>query len=82
MDKKMHNGLKAEVVFADELKYIKSENVKEYVLKCFEKLTPDYFWEGQSSSSGKFHPAVANKEHGLVLHTKLCVWWEGISREL
>jgi hypothetical protein len=71
----MNNGLKAEIVFKEELEYIKSENIKEYVLKCFEKLTPDYFWVASASSSGKFHPIVARKKHGLVLHTKLCVWW-------
>ncbi len=75
MDKEMNNGLKAEVVFKDEIKYIKSDNVRKYLLECFKKLTPDYFWDGQASSSGKFHPAIANRKHGLVLHTKLCVWW-------
>lgn len=71
----MNNREKAILVFGEELGYIKSESILEFVLECFNKLTPDYFWEGVSSSSGRFHPAVSNKEHGLVIHTKLCVWW-------
>jgi len=71
----MNNGYKAKVVFADELKYIKSQKIKDYVVACFHKLTPEYFWDAPASSSGKYHPAVSNKKHGLVNHTKLCVWW-------
>jgi len=71
----MNNCEKAQLVFAEELAYIKSDSVRGYVLECFKELTPDYFWDGPASSSGRFHPDVANKEHGLVLHTKLCVWW-------
>ncbi len=40
----MDDGYKAEKVFAEELKYIKSDNIKKYVLECFDKLTPDYFY--------------------------------------
>lgn len=71
----MNNGYKAEIVFQDEFKYIKSQKIKDYVVACFHKLTPDYFWEAPASSSGKYHPYVSNKKHGLVNHTKLCVWW-------
>lgn len=66
---------KAEVVFKKELEYISSKGIKDFVLKCFEELTPDYFWDFTASSSQLHHPRVSNKKHGLVLHTKLCVWW-------
>ncbi len=66
---------KAEIVFKEELNDITSKGIRSFVLKCFEELTPDYFWDGPASSSYKYHPRIANKEHGIVLHTKLCVWW-------
>lgn len=71
----MSNSEKAEIVFVEELKYIKSEAVRSFTLKCFNELTPDYFWDFTASSSLKHHPKVSNKKHGIVLHTKLCVWW-------
>ena len=71
----MNNREKAELVFAEELNEIKEPNVKRFVLKCFEELTPDYFWDVAASSSGKHHPKISNYEHGLVLHTKLVCWW-------
>jgi len=66
---------RAEVVFKEELKYIKSLAIKSFTLKCFNDLTPDYFWDFTASSTQKHHPKVSNKKHGIVLHTKLCVWW-------
>jgi hypothetical protein len=71
----MDNRKKAELVFEEELAFIKNILIKEFVLECFDKLTPDYFWDGPASSTGKHHPKISNKKHGLVLHTKLCVWW-------
>ena len=71
----MNNREKAELVFSEELEYIKSTAIKSFTLKCFEELTPDYFWDFTASSSQKHHPKVSNKQHGIVIHTKLCVWW-------
>ena len=71
----MTNREEAELVFEEELAYIESDNIKEFVLDCFDKLTPNYFWEIAASSSGKHHPKIANRKHGLILHVKLCVWW-------
>ncbi len=71
----MSNAAKAGIVFKNELKYIKSSAIKNFTLKCFDELTPDYFWDFTASSTQKNHPKVSNKEHGLVLHIKLCVWW-------
>lgn len=71
----MTNKNKAEVVFNEELKYIKSPPILSFTLRCFEELTPDYFWDFTASSTQKNHPRISNKKHGLVIHTKLCVWW-------
>ena len=71
----MTNKEEAELVFKEELAYIKSETIKQFVLDCFDELTPTYFWEIAASSSGKHHPKIANRKHGLIVHTKLCVWW-------
>lgn len=71
----MFNDRKAELVFKEELEYIKSPAIKSFTLKCFKELTPDYFWDFTASSTQKYHPKVSNKKHGIVIHTKLCVWW-------
>jgi len=66
---------KVEVVFEEELNYISSYPISDFVVKCFNDLVPDYFWDFSASSSHKYHPKISNIKHGLVLHTKLCVWW-------
>jgi hypothetical protein len=71
----MTNRELAELVFKEELAYIKSDNIRQFVLDCFDELTPDYFWEVAGSSSGLHHPKIANRKHGLIVHVKLCVWW-------
>ena len=71
----MTNKELAELVFKEELAYIESDSIKKFVLDCFDKLTPDYFWDMAASSSGKHHPKIANRKHGLIVHVKLCVWW-------
>jgi len=71
----MSNGTKAKIVFKEELSYIKSTAIKSFTIKCFEKLTSNYFWDFTASSTQTHHPKVSNKKHGIILHTKLCVWW-------
>jgi len=71
----MSNREIARKVFDEELKYIQSRCTKSFTLSCFDKLTPDYFWDFSASSSHKHHPQACNGEHGIVIHTKLCVWW-------
>lgn len=66
---------KAEIYFSEELSYISSKPIKDFVLKCFNELTPDYFWTFSAFSSHKHHPSISNGKYGIVLHTKLCVWW-------
>ena len=71
----MTNKELAELVFKEELVYIESDDIKQFVLDCFDKLAPDYFWDVAASSSGLHHPKIVNRKHGLIVHVKLCVWW-------
>ena len=52
-----------------EIDYIKNERIKN---ACTEmvKLLPDYFFEVPAASTGKYHPAYASGEGGLLRHTK------------
>ena len=52
-----------------EIEYIKNERIKN---ACTEmvKLLPDYFFEVPAASTGKYHPAYASGEGGLLRHTK------------
>lgn len=54
--------------------------------------TPDYFYKGWASSTGKYHPACTCKDGGLVVHVKravyitnrLCGGWglEGLDKDI
>ncbi len=71
----MKNWKKAKIIFKDELCLIKDPDIVNLVNLCFENLTPEYFWEAPASSSSLHHPTISNKKGGVVLHTKLAVWW-------
>ena len=66
---------KAETIFQKELNQIHDPEIKQFVIDCFDKLCPDYFWTCPCSTTGKYHPQVSLGEGGLVRHTKLAVWW-------
>ena len=66
---------KAETIFAKELNQIHDKIIKQFVIDCFDKLCPDYFWTCPCSTTGKYHPQVSLGVGGLVRHTKLAVWW-------
>ena len=59
-------------VFTKELTYINDKDIKRAVLALIEKV-PDYFFKIEASSTGKYHPAYASGEGGLVRHTKAVV---------
>lgn len=59
-------------VFKKELSYIKNEDIKESCIYMINIL-PDYFFEVPASSTGKYHPAFAGSQNGLVKHTKVAV---------
>ena len=66
---------KAETIFQKELSLIHDKDIKDFVVTCFDKLCPDYFWTCPCSTTGKYHPQVSLGVGGLVRHTKLAVWW-------
>ena len=45
-------------IFKIELDYIKDERLKDNAKIILEKL-PDYFYEVQAASTGKYHPKYA-----------------------
>lgn len=61
-----------EEVFKVELGYIKSTKIRKACLEMI-KLLPEYFFEVPASSTGKYHPAYAMGEGGLLRHTKAAV---------
>lgn len=58
--------------FKTELGYIKTESYKEDFNYLISNL-PDYFFEIEASSTGKYHPRYALGEGGLLRHTKAAV---------
>ena len=49
---------------------VKNERLRRSCVEML-KLLPDYFYKVEASSSGKYHPAFALGEGGLVRHTKV-----------
>lgn len=64
----------AEQVFQEELAQLTPQG-REFALKVFEHLAPNYFFSAPASSSGKYHPAVSLGAGGIVRHTKYAFWW-------
>lgn len=52
-----------------EIDLIENDNVRKFAEYCLWNL-PEYFFHIPASSSGKYHPAYALGEGGLVRHTK------------
>jgi len=66
---------KVEDVFKDELDLIEDTIIKNFVINCFNELTPDYFWDVPCSTSGKYYPQISLGPGGLVRHVKYAIWW-------
>lgn len=58
--------------FEKEYEYIKNEKYRENI-KILVELLPDYFFEIEASSTGKYHPEFSLGKTGLVRHTKAAV---------
>lgn len=56
-------------IFEKELGYIVTDEIRRLVEVGLENL-PDYFFTMAASTTGKYHPAYALGEGGLVRHTK------------
>ena len=59
-------------IFKKELSYIVDEDIKESLAIMIDKV-PDYFFTIPAASTGKYHPAFAQGDGGLVRHTKAAV---------
>lgn len=59
-------------VFEKELNYIINDRYRKSAETLIE-LLPDYFFEVQAASTGKYHPAFTLGSGGLVRHTKTAV---------
>ena len=59
-------------LFQNELAWIQDDAIRSFVHDALIKL-PDYFFHVAASSTGKYHPAYALGEGGLVRHTKAAV---------
>ncbi len=59
-------------VFEQEFKYIENESYRHDAMYLIDSL-PDYFFTIPAASTGKYHPAYAQGEGGLVRHTKAAV---------
>lgn len=58
--------------FNKELELIKDNRLKENTKIILNNL-PDYFYEVQAASTGKYHPSYALGEKGLIRHVKAAV---------
>lgn len=59
-------------MFIDELALIKDDEIRATTARLLDG-APEYFWHVAASSSGKYHPAYALGEGGLVRHVKAAV---------
>jgi len=59
-------------LFEKELKYIKDEKIRSSA-KIMLDLLPNYFFEIEASSTGKYHPEFTLGKRGLVRHVKAAV---------
>ncbi len=55
-------------LFVEEIKKIHNETWRNACLEMVDKI-PNYFWVVPASSSGKYHPAFALGDGGLVRHS-------------
>lgn len=58
-----------EEIFKTELNYINDSEVRKSLIVMLE-LLPDYFFKVAASSTGKYHPAYATGDGGLLRHSK------------
>lgn len=56
-----------------ELNYIKNSRIRKSA-EIFVNMLPDYFFTTAASSTGKYHPAFAAGEGGLLRHSKAAAY--------
>ena len=68
-------------LFEREILLLESEDLRNFARWFFDVHVGDWFWKSGASSSGKYHPAFAQGEGGLVRHTRaVCMVCEELLR--
>ncbi len=60
-------------ILRHEINYIQNERIRKSC-EVFVSMLPDYFFKVAAASTGKYHPAFANGEGGLVRHSKVAAY--------
>ena len=67
--------------FEREILLLESEDLRDFARWYLDNEVGDWFWKSGASSSGKYHPAFAQGEGGLVRHTRaVCMVCEELLR--
>jgi hypothetical protein len=75
------HGQRAQRAFGPELAKISDQRIKDFVIRCFDTICPDYFWERAASKRGVYHPKFVDGVGGLVRHVKYgCFWLDQFCR--
>ena len=68
-------------LFEREILLLESEDLRDFARFYLDKWVGNWFWKSGASSSGKYHPAFAQGEGGLVRHTRaVCMVCEELLR--
>ena len=60
--------------FEREIMKISNAQLQDFVRYFFNEVVGNWFWKSGASSSGRYHPAFAQGEGGLVRHTRAVCW--------
>ena len=66
------NKMQRTDLFKQELSLIRDDQLRAFAEQCLAD-SPEYFFHIPASSSGKYHPAYALGEGGLIRHTKAAI---------
>lgn len=68
-------------LFEREILLLESEDLRDFARWYLDRFVGDWFFKSGASSSGKYHPAFAQGEGGLVRHTRaVCMVCEELLR--
>jgi len=61
-------------LFSDILDQIHNPEIRKFTIECLKE-APEELEKIPTSTSGKYHPEMANKEGGLVWHIRRACWF-------
>ena len=56
--------------FSDVLSFIQDEHLRDVLVLILDEFLPNYWFQVEASSTGKYHPSYAAGEGGLLRHSK------------